>query len=182
MSMDHAHAPRAVLSGPLEDLTNQICDVERGHGARARVVDEDLGGYAAVLEDRGWVVARIEPRAGQGLRELVVDALQLPVANLVRPGSSARVAAAERTLRAFAGPLATDHPRPAQDPHLEEDLHGLLLVLVQAAALEGVALALLIENAGDLGATDLGVVVALAAQAESARWPLQVILAGLHTG
>lgn len=167
-----------------DDFVGEALRVEGGHGARTRVVDEPLDGYAATLEDRGWTVARVEARAGQGLRGLVVDALQLPVADLVRPRASGRVSTVVAAWRDFARPAldarATGQA-PSDELQLEEDLHGLLLTLVQAAAAQGVGVGLLIDNASGLSAADLATVVSLSARTESARWPLQIMLAGLHT-
>lgn len=173
------------MSSRLNDFTDQVHQSEQGRGARARILDGPLDEYAVVLEDRGWVVARLEPRAGQGLRELIVDALQLPVADLVRPNAPSRMAAATEALQRFARPVldarSTGTCPPGEDPHLEDDLHELLLTLVKAAAAEGVGIALLIEKANDLSTTSLGAIFTLTAGAQTASWPLHVILSGLRT-
>ena len=167
-----------------DDFAGEALRVEGGHGARTRVLDQPLDEYATILEDRGWIVARAEACDGQGLRELIVDALQLPVADLVRPHASARVATVVATWQDFARPVlearATGQA-PSDELQLEEDLYELLLTLCQAAAAQGAGVGLLIDNACGLSAADLATVVSLSARTERVRWPLQIMLAGLHT-
>ena len=180
--MDSPHGSRPSTGSRLEDFAGEVLHVERGRAARSRVVDEPAHGYAAVLEDRGWIVARIEARSECGLRELVAAAFHLPVADLVRPMASQRVAAAAAALREFAHPVLESGARPpSRDRSLETDLHRLLLRLVQAAAADGVGVGLLVDDAGELCAADLATVAALSARAEEHRWPLQIVLAGLRT-
>lgn len=107
------------------------------------------------------------------------------MANRVRPNAPSRVAAATGALQQFARPVldarSTGTCPPGEDPHLEDDLRELLLTLVKAAAAEGVGIALLIEQANDLSTTSLGAIFTLTAGAQTAGWPLHVILSGLRT-
>lgn len=178
----------ADLRDRLEDWSDQVRQVERGCRGRARTIDDPLDEYAAITEDRGWIVARLEGRPDHGLRELFVDALQLPLADRARPSTSHRATAAAQAFRDFAGPVfdarvadrRSATKRGEADPQLERDLDELLLALVKAAVADGVGIAVLIERSSNLSTSDLSTIFSLARRIEARRWPLQVVLAGLH--
>lgn len=183
----------------LEDWLVQLHRTERGRGARPAVVHGLrgvgktvlLGEFMMAAEQREWIVGMVEAGVGKDLRELLVDAFQLPLANLARPSASARVKTALRTFTSFRATvtdsgtwsfgldLDLDPATGANSGILEADLSHLVRDLSTAAAESGVGVALLIDEAQDLASDELQALCALAHHAGQRRWPLLIALAGL---
>lgn len=150
-----------------------------------------LTSFARMARDRGWLVAQVEAGAGKSLREAVGEALHGPLADLVRPSVGHRLRKALKTALSFkasydaAGTwnfgvdLSESAGGGADTGVLETDLTKLVNDLAAAASDDGVGLAILIDEAQDLDATELIAICSVAHTAAQQGWPLLLALAGL---
>lgn len=157
-------------------------------GVGKTVLLTDLMGTA---EDSGWIVGYAEAGTGKALRELLGEALQLPLADLARPNAGQKVLAALKTFVSFRASVNPDgvwsfgldldaaRGGGADSGSLDLDLSKMARDVTAAAAEEGAGLALLIDEAQDLTAEELTALCSIAHMAAQRGWPLLMALAGL---
>lgn len=150
-----------------------------------------LSTFARNAKNRGWITARIEAGSGRSLREGLGEALHGPLADLARPSAGRRLLGALKTMTSFKASydasgtwsfgldLSQASGGGADTGRLDTDLAKLLGDLSNAAAEEGVGLAVLIDEAQDLTTEELTAICAAAHQAGQDEWPFLCALAGL---
>jgi AAA ATPase domain len=150
-----------------------------------------LSGFRQAADARGWLVAQVEAGAGKQLRETLGEALHAPLADLARPSAGRRLLKGLKTALSFKisyNPngawnfgldLAETPGGGANTGVLETDLAKLVKDLADAAAEEGVGLAILIDEAQDLSLDELTAVCSIAHTAGQQGWPFLIGLAGL---
>jgi hypothetical protein len=150
-----------------------------------------LGEFARSAENADWIVAQVE--AGlQPLRVALTHALRGPLSDLARPSAGRRMLKALKTALSFfsanmdaAGnwsfglDLSDVAGGGADTGEIEADLMKLLKDVCAGAAEQGKGLAILIDEAQDLGGDDLRAVCTVAHAASQQGWALLVALAGL---
>ncbi|MEZ0166508.1 ATP-binding protein [Kineococcus sp. LSe6-4] len=173
--------------------------IERGRGAQPVVLyglcgvgkTVLLGEFAKEARRRGWVVATIEAGVGKSLRELLGEALHGPLSDLARPSAGVRLLRALKTATSFKASydssgawsfgldLSDVSGGGADTGVLETDLSKLLRDVAAAAAEEGGGLAVLIDEAQDLGTDELTALCSSVHVAGQEGWHLTTALAGL---
>jgi hypothetical protein len=141
---------------------------------------------------RGWIVAQIEAGSGKSLRELLGEALYVPLADLARSGSvKLLLKKALRTAMSFKASYDTTGAWSfgldlrdaggggADTGILDTDLRKLLGELAEAAAEDGVGVAILVDEAQDLEAAELTTLCTIAHAAAQDEWPALFAFAGL---
>ncbi|MFZ1412938.1 MAG: AAA family ATPase, partial [Micropruina sp.] len=190
------------LIGRDEQLTRwatQLARAERRRPARSEVLYGLRGVGKTVLlrrlhkqvELREWVAGFIEAGTGKALRELVVEAFQLPLAELARPSAGKRIRKALRTFLSFKASLDSsgtwtfgidldaDEGGGANTGALDLDLLKLIVDLSSAMEEEGRGVALLIDEAQDLRRDEMTTLCAIVHAANQRSLPFVVALAGL---
>lgn len=150
-----------------------------------------LSDLMTTAESAGWVVGYAEAGTGKPLRELVGDALQLPLADLARPNAGQRVLSALKTFASFRAMVTSDgvwtfgldlDAAPgggADSGSLDLDLSKVVRDIASVAAEQGTGLALLIDEAQDLTTEELTALCSIAHMAAQRKWPFLLALAGL---
>lgn len=140
---------------------------------------------------RGWIAAQVEAGSGKALRELLGEALYVPLSDLARPTAGKRLLKALRTALTFKASydttgtwsfgldLAGSDGGGADTGILDTDLRKLLRDLSEAAEEAGVGLAIFIDEAQDLDPDELTTLCAIAHAAAQDEWPLLLAFAGL---
>ncbi len=140
---------------------------------------------------RGWIAAQVEAGSGKALRELLGEALYVPLSDLARPTAGKRLLKALRTALTFKASydttgtwsfgldLAGSDGGGADTGILDTDLRKLLRDLSEAAEEAGVGLAIFIDEAQDLDPDELTTLCAIAHAAAQDEWPLLFAFAGL---
>jgi len=148
--------------------------------------------FSQMARRAGWMVAQIEATDGKPLRQLVADAFQSQIADLARPSSGKRAAAAIKTVLSFAkvsidptgawtfGLDIQDSPGGAADTGiLEADLAKVLFDLAGAAEEQNVGVALLVDEAQNLAVDELAALCEIQHKANQQEKRLLVVVAGL---
>ena len=150
-----------------------------------------LSDFARTARDGGWIVAQVEAGTGMPLRSALGEALHAPLADLARPSAGRRLLQGLKTALSFKASydtggtwsfgidLADSRGGGADTGHLETDLAKLVGDLSGAAEEEDVGLAILIDEAQDLGDDDLVAVCSTAHLAGQRAWRCLFALAGL---
>lgn len=149
-----------------------------------------LSDLMTTAEEAGWIVGFCEAGATKSLRDMLAEALQLPLADLARPDAGQKVLAALRTFLSFNASVTSDgtwtfgldlDPATggANSGTLDLDLTKVVRDISAAAAENNTGLALLIDEAQDLTPDELTALCAVVHQATQRRWPLLIALAGL---
>lgn len=150
-----------------------------------------LSGFKRVAQSRNWLVAQVEAGAGTPLRDALGEALHGPLTDLARPSAGRRLLRGLKTALSFKASydargswnfgvdLSEVAGGGADTGLLETDLAKLIKDLSEAAAEEGVGLALLVDEAQDLTLDELTAVCSIAHLAGQDGWALVVGLAGL---
>lgn len=141
--------------------------------------------------DRSWIAAQVEAGAGKSLRETLGEALHAPLTDLARPSAGKRLLKGLKTALSFKASYDTGGAWTfgldltetagggADTGMFETDLHKLAQDLSEAAAEEGVGLAILIDEAQDLTPTELTAVCSAGHIAGQNGWSCLFALAGL---
>lgn len=173
--------------------------VEAGRGDRSIVLYGLRGVGKTVLltdlmtsaERADWIVGYAEAGTDKSLRELLGDALQLPLADLARPNAGQRVLSALRTFTTFRASVTSDGVWSfgldldsaggggADSGSLDLDLSKMVRDVSAAAAESGKGLALLIDEAQDLTEQELTALCSVMHMATQRGWPFLLALAGL---
>ena len=184
---------------PRSAWATALARVTAGRGARSMVLYGLRGVGKTVLlvdlqttaEDAGWVVGYAEAGAGKSLREMLTDALQLPLADLARPSAGQKIRTALKTFLSFNASVTSegtwtfgldldgDAGGGADSGALDLDLSKVVRDISSAAGDEGVGLALLIDEAQDLSTEELTALCSIAHMASQRNWPVLLALAGL---
>lgn len=179
--------------------TTALARVAAGRGERSMVLYGLRGVGKTVLlvdlqttaEDAGWIVGYAEAGAGKSLREMLADALQLPLADLARPSAGQKIRTALKTFLSFNASVTSegtwafgldldgDAGGGADSGALDLDLSKVVRDVAAAAADEGVGLALLIDEAQDLSVEELTALCSIAHMVSQRGWPVLIALAGL---
>lgn len=142
-------------------------------------------------EGKGWITGFAEAGTGKSLRELLSEALQLPLADLARPDASERVRSALKTFTSFQASVTPEgtwtfgldldatHGSHADSGSLDLDLSQIVREVSAAAGENGRGLALLIDEAQDLTSDELTAICSVMHMATQRRWPVLIALAGL---
>ena len=150
-----------------------------------------LSRFAAMAEDRDWIVAQVEAGADKPLRQVLAEALHGPLADRVRPSAGRRLLRGLKTALSFRasydaagswnfGLDLSETPGGGADTgQLDVDLAKLVRDLALAAEEEGTGLAILVDEAQDLSTAELVALCSTAHQAGQQEWPVQFALAGL---
>lgn len=150
-----------------------------------------LSEFARDASKRDWIVAQVEGGAGITLRAALGESLHAPVADRARPSAGVRLLTALKTMLSFKASYDTNgtwnfgldltgaRGGGADTGVLETDLTKLIGDLANAAAEEGVGLAILVDEAQDLAEDELAALSALAHRAGQRRWRCAIALAGL---
>lgn len=158
----------------------------RGVGKTVLLVD-----LHSTAERAGWIVGYAEAGAGKALREMLTEALQVPLADLARPSASQKIRTALKTFLSFNASVTSDGTWTfglnldddagggADSGALDRDLTKVVRDIASAAADEGGGLALLIDEAQDLTRAELTALCAIAHTASQRGWPILIALAGL---
>lgn len=158
----------------------------RGVGKTVLLVD-----FQSIAERADWIVGYTEAGAGKPLREMLADALQMPLADLARPSAGQKIRTALKTFLSFNASVTSegtwtfgldldkDSGGGANTGSLDFDLAKMVRDVSSAAAEEGVGLALLIDEAQDLTIEELTALCAIAHTAAQRNWPVLITLAGL---
>lgn len=178
---------------------NALARIEAERGDRSMVLYGLRGVGKTVLltdlmqsaEDAGWIVGYAEAGTDKSLRELLGDALQLPLADLVRPRVGDKILTALKTFTSFRASVTGDGVWTfgldlesvagggADSGRLDLDLSKVVRDLSAAAQVNGTGLALLIDEAQDLTAEELTALCAITHMAAQRGWPFLLALAGL---
>lgn len=136
-------------------------------------------------------VGYAEAGAGKSLREMLADALQLPLSDLARPSAGKKIRTALKTFLSFNATVTSegtwtfgldldgDTGGGADSGALDLDLSKVVRDVAAAAAAEKVGLALLIDEAQDLTIEELTALCSIAHMASQRSWPVLLALAGL---
>lgn len=150
-----------------------------------------LSEFRKACDTRDWVVAQVEAGAGKSLRESLGEALHGPLVDLARPSAGKRLLQGLKTAASFKASydstgtwnfgldLADTPGGGANTGLLETDLAKLAKDVSGAAREEGVALAVLIDEAQDLAADELTALCSIAHIAGQQDWAFLIALAGL---
>lgn len=150
-----------------------------------------LSEFARRATERSWIVAQIEGGAGKSLREALGEALHGPLTDLARPSAGKRLLRGLKTALSFKasydiggtwnfGLDLSDVGGGGADTGLfETDLRKLLHDVAAAATEEDTGMAVLIDEAQDLGADELAALCASAHTAGQNAWRCVFALAGL---
>lgn len=142
-------------------------------------------------ENKDWITGFAEAGSGKSLRELMGEALQLPLADLARPDASERVRSALKTFLSFQASVTSEGTwtfgldlgatkgTPANSGTLDLDLSQIVRDVSAAAGESGRGLALLIDEAQDLTQEELTALCSVMHMATQRRWPVLIALAGL---
>lgn len=178
---------------------NALAQVAVGRGDRSMVLYGLRGVGKTVLltdlmssaEDAEWIVGYAEAGTDKSLRELLAEALQLPLADRARPHAAQKVLSALKTFASFRASVTTEGVWTfgldldsvagggADSGTLDLDLSRVVRDLSAAAAEGGAGLALLIDEAQDLTTKELTALCSIAHMASQRGWPFLVALAGL---
>ena len=138
-----------------------------------------------------WIVAQVEAGTGKSLRELLGEALYVPLSDLARPVAGRRLLKGLKTALSFKASydatgtwrfgvdLAEAAGGGADTGILDTDLKKLVNDLADAAEEEGVGLAILIDEAQDLPSEELATLCTIAHAAAQDNWPVLFAFAGL---
>lgn len=158
----------------------------RGVGKTVLLTD-----LTTTAEDAGWAVGYLEAGTGKTLREMIGEALQLPLSDLARPSASAKVRAALKTFLSFKASVTSegvwtfgldldaDAGGGADSGQLDLDLSKVVRDISAAMADTGTGLALMIDEAQDLSTEELTALCSIAHMASQRGWPFLLALAGL---
>jgi hypothetical protein len=160
------------------------------HGLRGVGKTVLLGEFHQQAEDHKWVSVMIEANTGRPLREALARALYPVVRELVRPKAGDKLKKALATFKAFSVKVDATGAwsfgldvAPAQgrgdSGELETDLSELIKDLAEAAQEQNRGLAILIDEAQDLGNDELKALCAICHQGGQRDWPFLLALAGL---
>lgn len=150
-----------------------------------------LGEFARRARERSWIVAQVEAGAGKSLREALGESLHGPLTDLARPSAGRRLLRGLKTALSFKASydtsgtwnfgvdLADVGGGGADTGILETDLLKLLHDVSAAAAEENTGLAVLVDEAQDLGMDELTALCATAHTAGQEGWHILFALAGL---
>ncbi len=150
-----------------------------------------LSTFAQMARDCGWLTAQIEGKSGYSVRDMVGEAFHDTLVDLARPGVGQRVLKALKTAISFKASYdSTGQWNFGVDLHdalgggadtgvLESDLGKLLRDLSEAAAEQGVGVALLIDEAQELSEDELIALCAIVHGAAQRQNRLVLALAGL---
>lgn len=142
-------------------------------------------------ENRNWIVAQVEASGDANLRELLGEALYSPLADLSRPSAGKRLLRALKTALSFKASydsagvwnfgvdLNAVAGGGADTGVLSTDLRKIIKDLSLAAQEQGSGLAILVDEAQDLAATELSALAEAAQAAATDDWPFLLGLAGL---
>lgn len=140
---------------------------------------------------RGWIVAQIEGGVGKSLRELLGEALYVPLSDLVRPSAGRRLLKGLKTAVSFKASYDTTgtwtfgldlNEAPgggANTGILDTDLKKLVNDVADAAQEERIGLAILIDEAQDLSTEELATLCTIAHAAAQDSWRVLFAFAGL---
>lgn len=178
--------------------TNALARITAGRDDRSLVLFGLRGVGKTVLlselmstaEEAGWIVGFAEAGADKPLREMLAEALQLPLADLARPEAGHKVLSALRTFLSFKASVTSEGmwtfgldldpvAGGADSGTLDLDLGKVVRDISAAAAESNTGLALLIDEAQDLTPAELIALCTVAHQATQRRWPVLIALAGL---
>ena len=158
----------------------------RGVGKTVLLTD-----LTTTAEDAGWVVGHLEAGTGKTLREMLGEALQLPLSDLARPSAGAKIRAALKTFLSFKASVTSegvwtfgldldaDAGGGADSGQLDLDLSKVVRDISTAMTETGTGLALMIDEAQDLSTDELTALCAIAHMASQRSWPFLLALAGL---
>ncbi len=150
-----------------------------------------LSEFSRCANERSWIVARVEAGVGKSLREALGEALHGPLTDLVRPSAGKRLLRSLKTAVSFKASydiigtwnfgldLSDVGGGGADTGLLETDLLKLLHDVAAAAAEEDTGLAILIDEAQDLGDDELAALCSIAHTAGQDSWRCVFALAGL---
>lgn len=150
-----------------------------------------LSDFRRSAESREWIVAQVEAGSGKSLRESLGEALHAPLSDLARPAAGKRLLKALKTALSFKASYDTDGTwnfgldlsglsgGGADTGVLETDLLKLIKDIAAAAEEENTGLAILIDEAQDLNASELVAICAIAHTAAQNDWRVLFGLAGL---
>ncbi len=150
-----------------------------------------LSRFSRMARDLDWVVAQIEAKPGNSMRDLIGEALRDELIELARPGLGRRVLTALKTYLSFKASYDTNgtwsfgldlkdaEGGGADSGAFEPDLGKLLRDLCGAAEERGVGVALLIDEAQDLPNEELVALCSILHGATQRQERLVVALAGL---
>lgn len=150
-----------------------------------------LSRFSRMARDLDWVVAQIEAKPGNSMRDLIGEALRDELIELARPGLGRRVLTALKTYLSFKASYDTNgtwsfgldlkdaEGGGADSGAFEPDLGKLLKDLSGAAEERGVGVALLIDEAQDLPNEELVALCSILHGATQRQERLVVALAGL---
>lgn len=174
---------------PLGTWSMALARLTSGRSDRSLVLHAPTGVGITLLtqmmtaaEDAGWIAGYAEAHPDQSLRDVISQALQLPLADLDRPTANATTRAALTTFATFTSPeqahMIEPPARDAGTGQLDLDLSILVRAITAAQAEKAAGLALLINTAHDLSNTELASLCSLTHMANQRRWPLLIALAG----
>lgn len=142
-------------------------------------------------EARDWLAVQVEAGQAPSLREMLGEALYAPLAEAVRPSAGRRVLRALKTALSFRasydsagtwsfGVDLADVPGGGADSGvLEADVSKVVKDVALAAREDGVGLAILVDEAQDLPAEELGALALVGQLVAREGWPVLLVLAGL---
>ncbi len=150
-----------------------------------------LSRFARMAREREWIVAQVEAKSQKSMRDMVGEALHDDLVDLARPGVGKRVLKALKTALSFKasydaagtwnfGLDLNEAPGGGADTGtFESDLGKLLRDLSDAAADQGIGVALLVDEAQDLPNDELIALCTVVHAANQRQERLVVGLAGL---
>lgn len=183
----------------LRDWQNDLKRAEHGRSVQPMVLYGLRGvGKTVLLSElrrnaakREWIVAQVEAGGGKSIRELLGEALYGPLSDLARPQAGRRLLKALKTAISFKASydttgiwtfgldLSKSQGGGADTGVLETDLRKLVADLAGGAEEEGVGVAILIDEAQDLGTNELTTLCVIAHAAAQDDWPVAFAFAGL---
>jgi AAA ATPase domain len=141
--------------------------------------------------ERDWIVAQVEAGTDKSLRELLGEALYLPLSDVARPSAGKRLLKSLKTAVSFkasydiAGTwtfgldLSGAQGGGADTGILDTDLRKLISDLAGAAEEEEIGLAILVDEAQDLRPEELATLCMIAHAAAQDSWRVLFAFAGL---
>lgn len=142
-------------------------------------------------EARDWLAVQVEAGQAPSLREMLGEALYAPLAEMARPSAGRRLLRALKTALSFRasydatgtwsfGVDLADVPGGGADSGvLEADVSKLVKDLALAVQEDKVGLAILVDEAQDLPAEELGTLALVGQLVAREGWPVLLVLAGL---